>query len=46
MSRYERSLVILTSAVNLLDVNTDEYLQAMVEVARNKRLLAVNKKHI
>jgi hypothetical protein len=46
MNRYEKSLAILNSAINLIDSHTDEYLEAMVEIARNKRLLAVNKKCI
>ena len=43
---YEKSLAILNSALNLLSEHTTEYLEALVEVARNKRLLAVNKKVI
>ena len=46
MNRYEKSLILLASAMNLLNENTDDYLEAIVEVAKCKRLLAVNKKHI
>lgn len=46
MNRYENSLSILNVALSLLHKDCDEYLEARVEVARNKRLLAVNKKHI
>lgn len=41
MSKYENSLALLASALNLIDPNTDEYLQAQVEIGRNKRLIAV-----
>lgn len=47
MNRYEKSIAILYSALNLLSCKkTPEYAEALVEVARNRRLLAVNKKHL
>ena len=46
MNWYEKSIAILNSCLNLMDKNTDEYVEALVEIAKNKRLLAVNKKHI
>lgn len=46
MSIYEKSIILLNNAMNLLDPKCDEYLECMVEVARCKRLLAVSKKHL
>jgi hypothetical protein len=46
MNRYEKSIVLLNTAMNLLDPKCDEFLECMIESAKCKRLLAVNKKHL
>lgn len=46
MNRYEKSISILYSAMNLMHRHVPEYADAQVEVARNRRYLAVNKKHL
>lgn len=46
MNRYEKSIAILYSGMNMLHPNVEEYARAQVELAKCKRLLAVNKKHI
>ena len=46
MNRYEKSISILHSALNLLHVHCDEYPEIQVEIAKNRRLLAMNKKHL
>jgi len=46
MNRYEKSISILFSALNLLHPHCDEYAEIQVEIAKNRRLLAVNKKHL
>jgi hypothetical protein len=46
MNRYEKSISILYSAMNLLHQHCPEYAEALVEVAKNRRYLAVNKKHL
>ena len=46
MNRYEKSISILYSAINLLHQHCDEFTEAHVEIAKNRRLLAVNKKHL
>jgi len=46
MNRYEKSIAILTSAMNLLHPHCDEYAEIQVEIAKNRRLLAMNKKHL
>lgn len=45
-SIYEKSIVLLNNAMNLLEPKCSEYLECIVELARCKRLLAVEKKHI
>ena len=46
MNRYEKSISILHSALNLLHAHCDEYAEVQVEIAKNRRLLAQNKKHL
>ena len=46
MNRYEKSISILHSALNLLHAHCDEYTEIQVEIAKNRRLLAMNKKHL
>lgn len=46
LSIYEKSIILLNNAMNLLDPKCEEYLECIVEVAKCKRLLAVNKKHL
>lgn len=46
MNRYEKSIAILYSALNLIHPACGEYAETLVEIARNRRLLAVNKKHL
>ena len=46
MNRYEKSISILYSALNLIHVNCAEYSEALVEVTRNRRYLAMNKSHL
>jgi len=46
MNRYERSISILYSALNMIHDNCPEYSEALVEIAKCRRLLAVNKKHL
>ena len=46
MNRYEKSIAILYSSLNLIHPACGEYAEALVEIARNRRLLAVNKKHL
>ena len=46
MNRFEKSISILYSALNLIHKNCEEYVEILVEVAKNRRLLAVNKKHL
>ena len=46
MNRYEKSVSILYSALNMIHPMCPEYAEAMVEVARCRRLLAVNKRHL
>lgn len=46
MNRYEKSIAMLHSALNLLHAHCDEYPEIQVEIAKNRRLLAVNKKHL
>jgi len=46
MNRYEKSISILYSALNMISTNCPEYAEALVEIAKNRRLLAVNKKHL
>lgn len=46
MNRYEKSISILHSALNLLHVDCEEYTEIQVEIAKNRRLLAMNKKHL
>lgn len=46
INRYEKSISILYSAVNLLHPHCSEYTEILVEIAKNRRLLAVNKKHL
>ncbi len=46
MNRYEKSVSILYSALNLIHPVCPEYGEALVEIAKNRRLLAVNKKHL
>lgn len=46
MNRYEKSISILYSALNLIHGHCDEYSEALVEVTKNRRYLAINKKHL
>lgn len=46
MNRYEKSISILYSALNMISSLCPEYSEALVEIAKNRRLLAVNKKHL
>jgi hypothetical protein len=46
MNRYEKSISILYSALNMIHPACQEYVEALVEIARCRRLLAVNKKHL
>jgi hypothetical protein len=46
MNRYEKSLTMLQSALNLIHKDCHEHAEVLVEIARCKRLLAVNKKHL
>lgn len=46
MNRYEKSITMLQSALNLLHKDCKEHAECLVEIARCKRLLAVNKKHL
>lgn len=46
MNRYEKSISILYSALNLIHVHCTEYTEALVEVTRNRRYLAMNKSHL
>ena len=46
MNRYEKSITMLQSALNMLHPNCPEHAECLVEIARCKRLLAVNKKHL
>ena len=46
INRYEKSISMLFSALNLIHHNCDEHVEILVEIARNRRLLAVNKKHL
>lgn len=46
MNRYEKSISILYSALNMIHTSCPEYYEALVEIAKNRRLLAVNKRHL
>jgi hypothetical protein len=46
MNRYEKSITMLQSALNMLHKDCPEHGECLVEIARCKRLLAVNKKHL
>ena len=46
MNRYEKSITMLQSALGLLHPACPEHAECLVEIARCKRLLAVNKKHL
>jgi len=46
MNRYEKSISILYSALNLIHFNCPEYSEALVEVTKNRRYLAMNKNHL
>jgi hypothetical protein len=46
ITTYEKSIILLNNAMNLLDPRCDEYLECLVEIAKCKRLLAVHKKHL
>lgn len=46
MNRYEKSISILYSALNMIHSSCPEYSEALVEIAKCRRLLAVNKKHL
>lgn len=41
MNRYEKSISILYSALNLIHTNCVEYSEALVEVTKNRRYLAM-----
>lgn len=46
MNRYEKSITMLQSALDMLHPACSEHAECLVEIARCKRLLAVNKKHL
>lgn len=46
MNRYEKSISILYSALNLIHGHCAEYSEALIEVTKNRRYLAINKKHL
>lgn len=46
MNRYEKSISILYSALNLIHPYCAEYSEALIEVTKNRRHLAINKKHL
>lgn len=46
MNRYEKSISILFSALNLIHVHCPEHVETIVEVAKNRRYLAIEKKHL
>lgn len=46
MNRYEKSISILYAALNMIHQSCPEYAEALVEIARCRRLLAVSKKHL
>lgn len=46
MNRYEKSITMLQSALNMIHKDCPEHAECLVEIARCKRLLAVNKKHL
>jgi len=46
MNRYEKSISILYSAMNLLHAHCSEYSEALIEVTKNRRYLAITKKHL
>ena len=46
MNRYEKSISILYSALNMIHPMCTEYAEALVEIAKCRRLLAINKKHL
>jgi fructose-1,6-bisphosphatase len=46
MNRYEKSITMLESAINMLHHECPQHAECQVEIARCKRLLAVNKKHL
>jgi len=46
MNRYEKSIAILYTAMNLIHPMCQEYSETLVEIAKCRRLLAVNKKHL
>jgi hypothetical protein len=46
MNRYEKSISILYSALNLIHPHCAEYTEAQIEVTKNRRHLAMTKKHL
>ena len=46
MSRYEKNLVILNSALNMIHKECIQYAECLVEIAKCKRLIAIEKKHL
>jgi hypothetical protein len=46
MNRYEKSITMLQSGLNMIHKECKENAECLVEIARCKRLLAVNKKHL
>ena len=46
MNRYEKSISILYSALNLIHGHCNEYSEALIEVTKNRRYLAITKKHL
>jgi len=46
MNRYEKSISILYFALNLIHAHCSEYAEALIEVTKNRRYLAMNKKHL
>jgi len=43
MNRYEKSITMLNSALNMLHRDCPEHAECLIEIARCRRLLAVNK---
>ena len=46
MNRYEHAISVLGTSLNLAHYWTDEYLKIIVQIARSRTWLAINKKHI
>jgi hypothetical protein len=46
MNRYEKSIAMLYTAQNMIHEQCQEFTEVQVEIAKNRRLLAINKKHL